>query len=51
MMTTTINEEQLHQLLGHVVVDFGATMFAPLALIGDKLGLYKRRGCGRSCAL
>src|SRR4029078_11403327 len=41
MMTTTINEEKLHQLLGHVVVDFGATMFAPLALIGDKLGLYK----------
>ena len=40
-MTTTINEEKLHQLLGHVVVDFGATMFAPLALIGDKLGLYK----------
>ena len=51
MMTNTINEEKLHQLLGHVVVDFGATMFAPLALIGDKLGLYKRRGCGRSCAL
>jgi SAM-dependent methyltransferase len=41
MMTTTLSEEKLHQLLGHVVVDFGATMFAPLALIGDKLGLYK----------
>jgi SAM-dependent methyltransferase len=41
MMTNTIDEEKLHQLLGHVVVDFGATMFAPLALIGDKLGLYK----------
>jgi SAM-dependent methyltransferase len=40
-MTTAIDEAKLNQLLGQVVVDFGATMFASLTLIGDKLGLYK----------
>jgi SAM-dependent methyltransferase len=40
-MTTAIDETKLHQLLGQVVADFGATMFAPLTLIGDRLGLYK----------
>jgi SAM-dependent methyltransferase len=38
---TTIDETKLQQLLGQVVGDFGATMFAALTRIGDKLGLYK----------
>jgi ubiquinone/menaquinone biosynthesis C-methylase UbiE len=40
-MTITIDETKLHQLLGQIVSDFGATMFAALTRIGDKLGLYK----------
>ena len=40
-MTITIDEMKLQQLLGQVVGDFGATMFAALTRIGDKLGLYK----------
>lgn len=40
-MTTTVDEQQLHDLLGRVVVDFGAVSNAPLVLIGDRLGLYR----------
>jgi 2-polyprenyl-3-methyl-5-hydroxy-6-metoxy-1,4-benzoquinol methylase len=45
-VTTAIDETKLHQLLGQVVVDFGATMFAALTLIGDQLGLYKALASG-----
>lgn len=36
-----INEERLQTLMGQALIDFGATMNAPLVVIGDKLGLYK----------
>ncbi len=36
-----VNEEKLHQLLGNLVNDFGATMNAGLVVIGESLGLYK----------
>jgi SAM-dependent methyltransferase len=36
-----IDEDALHQLLGRVIVDFGATNTAPLVVIGDRLGLYR----------
>ena len=38
---TAIDEMKLQQLLGQIVTDFGATMFAALTRVGDKLGLYK----------
>ncbi|MBD3274676.1 MAG: methyltransferase domain-containing protein [Candidatus Marinimicrobia bacterium] len=38
----SINEETLHQLMGQAVVDIGAAMNAPLILLGDRLGLYKK---------
>lgn len=36
-----INETALNQLLGQAVVDFGGTYHTILAVIGEKLGLYK----------
>ncbi len=45
-MQTTINEQKLQELLGKAIVDFGATMHAPLVLIGDKMGLYQAMGNG-----
>src|SRR5437868_2187693 len=36
-----INETKLNELLGRAVVDLGATLQAPLVVIGEKLGLYK----------
>ena len=38
--TTTINEDKVHEFLGKVVTDFGATMSSMLGFIGMKLGLY-----------
>ena len=40
-MGTPIDEQKLEELLGRVVVDFGAVSIAPLVLIGDQLGLYR----------
>lgn len=37
----SINEEKLNELLGRFLNDFGATFHAAMAVIGDKLGLYK----------
>ncbi len=37
----TINEMKLNQLLERALVDIGATYHTALAVIGDKLGLYK----------
>ncbi|HEY8410052.1 MAG TPA: methyltransferase domain-containing protein [Pyrinomonadaceae bacterium] len=36
-----INEDKMHQFLGKVVGDFGASLSSSLAYIGQKLGLYK----------
>lgn len=36
-----IDEEKLQEHLGTAIRDFGATLHAPLVVIGDKLGLYR----------
>ncbi|HSK64644.1 MAG TPA: class I SAM-dependent methyltransferase [Pyrinomonadaceae bacterium] len=36
-----INEDKMHQFLGKVITDFGASLRSSLAYIGQKLGLYK----------
>jgi SAM-dependent methyltransferase len=36
-----INEDKMHEFLGKVVGDFGASLSSALAYIGQKLGLYK----------
>jgi len=45
-MTTPVrpapDEQALDALLGRVVGDLGATMSAPLVVIGDRLGLLRR---------
>ncbi len=38
---TKIDEARLHAFMGQVVVDMGAAINAPLARIGERLGLYK----------
>jgi SAM-dependent methyltransferase len=40
-MNQAIDEQKLNELLGRVVIDFGAVSLAPLVLIGEKLGLYR----------
>jgi hypothetical protein len=37
---TTVNEDQINELLGRFVNDLGATISAGNVLIGDKLGFY-----------
>src|SRR4030095_2590173 len=37
----SINEQKLNELMGRFLNDFGATFHSALAVIGDKLGLYK----------
>ena len=37
----SIDEQKLNELLGRFLNDFGATFHSALAVIGDKLGLYK----------
>jgi len=39
--TQEINEDRMHQFLGKVVGDFGASLGSSLAYLGQKLGLYK----------
>ncbi len=41
IQTREINEDKMHQFLGKVVEDFGASLSSSLAYIGQKLGLYK----------
>jgi 2-polyprenyl-3-methyl-5-hydroxy-6-metoxy-1,4-benzoquinol methylase len=36
-----INEEKMNELLGRFLNDFGGTLHSAMAVIGDKLGLYK----------
>ncbi len=42
VQTREINEDKMHEFLGKVVGDFGASLSSSLAYIGQKLGLYKR---------
>lgn len=42
----SINEENLNQLLGKFVTDFGATLHAGMVVIGEQLGLYKALAAG-----
>jgi len=41
-----INEDRMHQFLGKVVGDFGASLSSSLAYIGQKLGLYRALAAG-----
>jgi hypothetical protein len=40
-VATRIDENRLNELLGKMVEDIGATISAPMMVIGDRLGLYK----------
>jgi SAM-dependent methyltransferase len=46
VQTREINEDKMHQFLGKVVGDFGASLSSSLAYIGQKLGLYKALAAG-----
>jgi SAM-dependent methyltransferase len=37
----SVNEQKMNELLGRFLNDFGATFHSAMAVIGDKLGLYK----------
>src|SRR5258705_3166184 len=39
--TREINEDKMHQFVGKVIGDFGASLSSALVYIGQKLGLYK----------
>jgi SAM-dependent methyltransferase len=39
--STAIDQRRVEALLGKVVTDFGATISTSMAVVGDKLGLYK----------
>jgi hypothetical protein len=41
MSATEIDEAKLEAFMGKAVTDMGATISAPLMVIGEKLGLYK----------
>ena len=41
VQTREINEDKMHEFLGKVVGDFGASLGSSLAYLGQKLGLYK----------
>jgi SAM-dependent methyltransferase len=41
IQTREINEDKMHQFLGKVIGDFGASLSSSLAYIGQKLGLYE----------
>jgi 2-polyprenyl-3-methyl-5-hydroxy-6-metoxy-1,4-benzoquinol methylase len=41
MSTTSIDEASLEAVMGRAVSDMGATISAPLFVLGEKLGLYK----------
>ncbi len=42
----SINEDRMHEFLGKVVGDFGASLSSSLAYLGQKLGLYKAMASG-----
>ena len=41
MSVATVDQTKLMEFVGKFVGDLGATLHAPLVLIGDRLGLYK----------
>jgi 2-polyprenyl-3-methyl-5-hydroxy-6-metoxy-1,4-benzoquinol methylase len=41
VQTREINEDKMHEFLGKVIGDFGASLSSSLVYIGQKLGLYK----------
>jgi 2-polyprenyl-3-methyl-5-hydroxy-6-metoxy-1,4-benzoquinol methylase len=41
VQSVEINEDKMHEFLGKVVGDFGASLGSSLAYLGQKLGLYK----------
>ena len=41
VQSSEINEDKMHQFLGKVIGDFGASLSSALVYIGQKLGLYK----------
>lgn len=48
-MTTTeqtVNPEAFERLLGQVITDAGAAVTLPLALLGDRLGLFTELAAG-----
>jgi 2-polyprenyl-3-methyl-5-hydroxy-6-metoxy-1,4-benzoquinol methylase len=47
MSATGIDEAKLEQFMNQFVGDLGATLTAPLVLIGDKLGLYRAMADGK----
>ena len=44
-----VNEEKMNELLGRFLNDFGGTFHSAMAVIGDRLGLYK--AMARRCRL
>jgi SAM-dependent methyltransferase len=40
-ISTKVDEEKLHALLGKMVTEMGAAAIGPLIILGDRLGLYK----------
>ncbi|MFC5906528.1 methyltransferase domain-containing protein [Streptacidiphilus monticola] len=44
---STLDEDRLNALLGQVVNDLGGVAIAPLALIGERLGLFRAMADGR----
>ncbi|MDQ1723077.1 MAG: hypothetical protein QOG52_105 [Frankiaceae bacterium] len=46
MDTTTLNPDKVDAFVGQFVTDFGAALFAPLVVLGDRLGLYKALAAG-----
>ncbi|MFS4091365.1 class I SAM-dependent methyltransferase [Streptomyces sp. AF1A] len=45
---STLDPDRLNALLGRVITDLGAVAIAPLALIGERLGLFRAMADGQS---
>ena len=46
MNTTTLDPAKVDAFVGQFVLDFGAALFAPLVVLGDRLGLYRALAAG-----
>ena len=46
MFAATLDQAKLREFVGKFVGDIGATLHAPLVLIGERLGLYKAMADG-----
>jgi hypothetical protein len=42
----SVDEQKLNELVGRFLADFGGTLHCAMAVIGDKLGLYKGLAAG-----